>query len=129
VEKEWKSLDAGIFRLNRVIEGETPLDLLCSQKGNLSIPEGFVDYDTQPREYILNSISVVINIHTRVSDLYNRPYDQVQEQLRLGIESLKERQENELINNDGVTACLKISSPGNGFRRVGGTRLRMIWMS
>lgn len=97
---EWKALETGIFRLNRVKEGETLLDVLCSQKGNLNIPEGFVDYEDKPREYILNSISAVINIHTRVSDLYNTPYDQIKEQLRLGIESIKERQESELINND-----------------------------
>jgi hypothetical protein len=41
----------------------------------------------------------VLNVHTRVSDLYSNPYDQVREQLRLMIENVKERQENELINN------------------------------
>jgi hypothetical protein len=97
---EWKALKNGIFRLNRVKEGQTPLDMLCNQKNNLDIPEGFVDYEAKPREYILNSISTIINIHTRVSDLYNNPYDQIKEQLRLGVESLKERQESELINND-----------------------------
>jgi hypothetical protein len=38
-------------------------------------------------------------VHTRVSDLYSNPYDQVREQLRLAIENVKERQESELINN------------------------------
>jgi Phage capsid-like protein len=38
-------------------------------------------------------------VRTRVSDLYSSPYDQVREQLRLTIETMKERQENELINN------------------------------
>ena len=38
-------------------------------------------------------------MHTRVSDLYNNPYNQLEEQLRLSIESIKERQEWELINN------------------------------
>jgi hypothetical protein len=97
---EWKALETGIFRLNRVKEGETPLDMLFNQRDKLNIPEGFVDYEDQPREYILSSISTIINIHTRVSDLYNSPYDQNKEQLRLGMESLKERQESELINND-----------------------------
>jgi hypothetical protein len=113
---EWKALDSGIFRLNKVKEGETLLEVLSSQKGYLTIPQGFVDYEAQPREYILNSISTIINIQTRVSDLYNNPYDQIKEQLRLGIESIKERQESELINNDdygllkNVTASQRIQT-------------------
>ncbi len=33
------------------------------------------------------------------ADLFSNPYDQVREQLRVTIESVKERQENELLNN------------------------------
>ena len=87
--------------MNKVVEGDTPLDVLCSQKGGTTIPEGFVEYEEKPREYLLNSISTVINVQTRVSDLYSSPYDQIQEQLRLAIESVKERQESDLINNEG----------------------------
>lgn len=97
---EWKALKTGVFRLNKVVEGNTPLDVLCSRAGKEDIPEGFVDYETQPREYILSSISTIININTRVSDVYNDPYDQIHEQLRLAIESLLERQESQLINSD-----------------------------
>jgi hypothetical protein len=97
---DWKPLETGIFRLNKVKEGDTPLDVLCSQKLNARVPEGFVDYEAKPREYLLNSISTVINVNTRVSDLYSSPHDQIQEQLRLAIESVKERQESQLINND-----------------------------
>ncbi|MEI6100686.1 MAG: family 2A encapsulin nanocompartment shell protein [Eubacteriales bacterium] len=97
---EWKPLETGIFRLNKVKEGETPLDVLCSQVGNNSIPEGFVDYEDKPREYLLSSVSTIININTRVSDVYSKPYDQISEQLRLSIESIKERQESQIINND-----------------------------
>ncbi|MDR1052570.1 MAG: hypothetical protein LBL39_00180, partial [Planctomycetaceae bacterium] len=98
---DWKSLETGIFRLNKVKEGETPLDSLCRQvtdDGN--VPEGFVDYETEPREYRLNSISTVINIDTRIADLYSSPFDQVNEQIRLAVESLKERQESQLVNSD-----------------------------
>jgi hypothetical protein len=44
-------------------------------------------------------VTSVVDVHTRVSDLYNRPHDQIKEQLRLTIETIKERQESELINN------------------------------
>jgi hypothetical protein len=37
---------------------------------------------------------------TRGCRLYSSPYDQIEEQLRLTIESIKERQEGELINNE-----------------------------
>lgn len=98
---EFKGLAAGIYRVNRVREGDTPLDVLCSsEKKSLEIPQGYVDYEKKPREYILNSISTIINVDTAVEDVYSSPYDQTKEQLHLAIESLKERQESQIINND-----------------------------
>ncbi len=63
------------------------------------MPSTFVDYEETPREYVLNSVATVLDIHTRVSDLYSSPHDQIKEQLRLTIEIIKEKQEGELINN------------------------------
>jgi hypothetical protein len=98
---EFKALDAGIYRVNRVVEGDTPLDVLCSQDpGKEEIPQGYVEYQAKPREYILNSIATIINVDTKVTDVYSSPYDQTAEQLSLGIESLRERQESQIINND-----------------------------
>ncbi|MDR3234197.1 MAG: hypothetical protein LBT46_11140 [Planctomycetaceae bacterium] len=98
---DWKALETGIYRLNKVKEGDTPLDSLCRQAADDSqVPEGFVDYETAPREYRLNSISTVINVDTRIADLYSSPFDQVSEQIRLAVESLKERQESQLVNSD-----------------------------
>ena len=98
---EFKGLDAGIYRVNRVKEGNTPLEVLCSSKPKSdTIPQGFIDYEEKPREYILNSISTIININTQVADVFSSPYDQTKEQLALAVESLRERQESQLINND-----------------------------
>lgn len=98
---EFKGLETGIYRVNRVVEGETPLDVLCSQtKKSDTIPEGYVEYQTDPREYRLNSISTIVNVNTAIEDVYSVPYDQTKEQLALAIESLRERQESQLINND-----------------------------
>jgi hypothetical protein len=98
---DFKGLDAGIYRVNKVVEGETPLDVLCSsEKKSPEIPAGFVEYQTKPREYILNSISTILNVDTAVADVFSSPYDQTKEQLYLAIESLKERQESQIINND-----------------------------
>jgi hypothetical protein len=49
--------------------------------------------------FILAAVQTVVRVHTRVSDLYNGPYDQLEEQMRLTIEGIKERQEWELVNN------------------------------
>jgi len=98
---EFKALDSGIYRVNKVVEGDTPLDVLCSsEKKGPEIPEGYVEYQHKPREYTLSSISTIINVDTAVADVYSSPYDQTKEQLHLAVESLKERQESQLINND-----------------------------
>ena len=98
---EFKGLDSGIYRINKVKEGETPLDVLCSvEKKSDIIPQGYVEYEEEPRELQLASISTIINVNTAVADVYGSPYDQVKEQLDLAIESLRERQESQLINND-----------------------------
>ncbi len=98
---EFKGLETGIYRVNKVVEGETPLDVLCSAtKKDDIIPEGFVQYQTEPREYQLNSISTIVNINTAVEDVYSSPFDQAQEQIALAVESLREIQESQLINND-----------------------------
>lgn len=98
---EFKGLEAGVYRVNKVVEGNTPLDVLCSSKAKSDvIPQGFVDYEVKPREYVLNSISTILNVDTKISDVYSAPYDQIKEQLHLAVESLKERQESQLVNND-----------------------------
>jgi CRP-like cAMP-binding protein len=80
--------------------GERNIDLVSGFAENVEIPETFVDYSPTPREYSLSAIQTVVRVHTRVSDLYNGPYDQIEEQMRLTIEGIKERQEWELINSN-----------------------------
>jgi CRP-like cAMP-binding protein len=79
--------------------GERNIDLVSGFAENIEIPETFVDYSDKPREYPLSTVQTIVRVHTRVSDLYNDPYDQLQEQMRLAIEGIKERQEWELVNN------------------------------
>ncbi|MBL8481746.1 MAG: hypothetical protein JNJ60_06090 [Rhodocyclaceae bacterium] len=95
---QWLPVEAGIYRLNRV---KNPRDVrvTCSQRDQSELPQTFVDYEEQPREFFLNSVTTILDVHTRVSDLYSSPHDQIKEQLRLTIEIIKERQESELINN------------------------------
>ena len=79
--------------------GERNIDLVSGFAENVEIPETFVDYSASPREYSLSAVQTVVRVHTRVSDLYNNPYDQLEEQMRLTIEGIKERQEWEMINS------------------------------
>lgn len=95
---QWLPVEAGIYRVNRVSNPQE-VRVACTQRDESSLPETFVDYDTTPREYFLNGVSTILDVHTRVSDLYSSPHDQIREQLRLTIETIKERQESELINN------------------------------
>lgn len=80
--------------------GERNIDLVSGFAENVEIPETFVDYSSNPREYSLSAVQTVVRVHTRVSDLYNGPFDQLEEQMRLTVEGIKERQEWELINSN-----------------------------
>ena len=95
---QWVPVEAGIYRLNRV-KDESSVAVECSDRDERVLPQTFVDYEEHPREYMLSAVNTVVDVHTRVSDLYSVPYNQTSEQLRLTIEIVKERQESELINN------------------------------
>ncbi len=95
----WVAVESGIYRVNRVKEGNT-VEVDCSARDERALPNTFVDYVEHPREYLLSAVNTVLDVHTRVSDLYSKPYNQISEQLRLTIEAIKERQESELINNE-----------------------------
>ncbi len=96
---QWVPVEAGIYRLNRVKHPED-VEIACPPRDESELPQTYVDYEASPREYFLSSVMTVVDIHTRISDLYSSPYDQIGEQLRLTIETIKERQESELINNE-----------------------------
>lgn len=80
-------------------QGEAEIALAAGHSGEPSLPATFVDYEMAPREYELSVAQTVLRVHTRVADLYNEPMNQVEQQLRLTIEALRERQEDEMINN------------------------------
>lgn len=94
----WIPVESGVYRLNRVKDASN-VEVDCSGRDERVLPQTFVDYVENPREYNLSAVNTVLDVHTRVSDLYSKPYNQISEQLRLIIETIKERQESELINN------------------------------
>ncbi|MFB7557247.1 family 2B encapsulin nanocompartment shell protein [Streptomyces brevispora] len=79
--------------------GEAEIAMSAGHVGEHELPGAFADYELNPREYELSVAQTILRIHTRVADLYNGPMNQTEEQLRLTIEALRERQEHELINN------------------------------
>ncbi|MFI8992866.1 family 2B encapsulin nanocompartment shell protein [Streptomyces sp. NPDC053542] len=79
--------------------GEAAIDLASGHAGEPVLPSTFVDYELSPREYELSVAQTVLRVHSRVADLYNEPMNQVEQQLRLTVEALRERQEHELVNS------------------------------
>jgi hypothetical protein len=96
----WVPVEAGTYRVNKVKDGgEAGIRMECSPSDADNLPVAFIDYEEQPREYTLSTVTTTIQVQTRISDLYRSPMDQVREQLGVLIEMVKERQENEIVNN------------------------------
>ncbi|MEV4600849.1 family 2B encapsulin nanocompartment shell protein [Amycolatopsis sp. NPDC049253] len=79
--------------------GEASIDLSAGHDGEVALPGTYVDYDPAPREYELAVAQTILRTHNRVTDLYNQPMNQLEQQLRLTVEALRERQEHELVNS------------------------------
>jgi CRP-like cAMP-binding protein len=82
--------------------GEAEIEVASGHEGEQDLPGTFADYELSPREYELHVAQTVLRVHSRVADLYNDPMNQVEHQLRLTVEALRERQEHELINNPDI---------------------------
>jgi len=89
----------GSLGRDRDEHGEAAIGMAAGHEGEPDLPGTYVDYDAAPREYSLSVAQTVLRVHTRVADLFNDPMDQVEQQLRLTIEALRERQEHEMVNN------------------------------
>lgn len=109
----WVTVEAGTYRVNTLKKssgnaanvqaneyGEKSIQLLSGHKGEPVLPHTFPDYEEKPREYPLSLVQTILRMHTRVSDVYNNPLNQLNEQMRLTIEAIKERQEWEIVNNE-----------------------------
>jgi cysteine desulfurase/selenocysteine lyase len=94
----WVPVEAGIYRVNKVKDASKVI-VDCSHRDERELPATYVDYEEWGREYMLSAVNTVLDVHSRVADLYSSPFDQTGEQLRLIVETIKERQEGELINN------------------------------
>jgi len=94
----WVPVESGTYRINKA-KKDQPVDVICGSRDERKLPQTFVDLEEKPREQTLSAISTIVDVHTRISDLYSHPHDQIREQIRLTVERVKERQEHELVNN------------------------------
>ena len=115
----WTPVEAGTYRLNKVKEGgNAVVQVECGTDPMPQIPQTGIDYEEHPREYTLGTVTTTIEVQTRISDLYRSPMDQVKEQLGVLIQMVKEKQENELVNNENygllnnVVKAQKIATRG-----------------
>lgn len=122
----WVPVKTGVYRINRVKKhcdeeenneqplnegvangsshrydecGDKLVDLLSCPSGESDLPLTFADYCENPREIHLSRIQTILRINTAVSDIYNVPINQLQQQMRLTVEAMMEQQEWELVNN------------------------------
>ncbi len=108
----WVSVEAGIYRVNQVkrrnwdasIEAMENPELLpkviADSLQERELPETFADYEDVPKEYPLGAIKTLLKMNSHVTDIFNSPIDQKEQEMRLTIEAMKERQEWEMINNE-----------------------------
>ncbi|NWA00665.1 family 2B encapsulin nanocompartment shell protein [Pseudomonas gingeri] len=106
----WVQASGGVYRVTRrrvLADHEGPtnpyaealIELASGAAEGQALPRTFADYDPTPREYALSSTQTILQIPVRVADLYNDPQNQTEQQLRLVIEAIRERQERELLHN------------------------------
>ncbi|MBN3945943.1 MAG: cyclic nucleotide-binding domain-containing protein [Nostoc sp. NMS7] len=99
------TLQAQVDRLRAILSkpqdrhNQAAIAMTAGHNQETELPRTFVDYDLSPREYELSAAQTILQVNTRVADLYNEPMNQTEQQLRLTIEALRERQEYEMLNN------------------------------
>jgi hypothetical protein len=116
----WVSVEAGVYRVNHVrrrdfnssmeaMENPEMLpDVVSDSLQERVWPETFTDYEEVPKDYTLNAVKTILKMNSHVTDIFNSPLDQKEQEMRLTIEAMKERQEWEIVNNEnyGLLRCV-----------------------
>src|SRR3954462_11573543 len=79
----WTPVEAGVYRVNRVINNKFAVE--CTPDDASALPVAEIDYEENPREYVLTTVTTTVQVHTRISDLFRSPMDQVKEQLTVAV--------------------------------------------
>jgi len=125
----WVPVEAGRYRVNKVkpsAPGTRTVE--CGPGEEVLLPEIYVDYEENPREYTLSAVTTTLDVHTRISDLYRSPHDQIREQLRLIIERSRSARK-ESWSTTRITVCLTTLRPTCISRPERAHPRRTTWMS
>jgi len=106
----WVSVEAGVYRVNQLKRNyDTAMEamekpeilprVITENLGEREFPETFADYEEVPREYTLSVIKAMLRMNSHVTDIFNSPLDQKEQEMRLTVEAMKEQQEWEMVNN------------------------------
>jgi hypothetical protein len=103
----WIDVSGGTYRLTRTTRraierrgsDQSAVVTSAGHAGEVQLPAAFVDYETPARDFPLGVAQTVLRVHTRVDELYSHPMSQYEQQLRLTVEALRERQEHELLHH------------------------------
>ena len=90
----WVPVKAGIYRINQVTK---PTQVIGEHLEGTRLPDGAADYEANPNEITLATLQTVVQVHTRIPDLFNSPHDQLREQIRLAVQALYEEKERRTI--------------------------------
>jgi hypothetical protein len=103
----WEQVAAGKYRINRV---EEPAKVHAELEVASDLPESFADYYDDAQQIELTAVETTVQSYARVEDLYSYPFNQLQEQLRIAIQGIKERKEYTLFNSPDF-GLLTVASP------------------
>jgi hypothetical protein len=94
----WVQARGGTYQRN-IHDEAHPVEIAGDHIHGALLPRTFVEYDREPPVHRLERVRTVLRVDTSVADLYDEPFDQTEQQLRLVRAWLRERQEHEMVNN------------------------------
>lgn len=96
----WVDVKSGIYQINRT--EEATFKFLANHTEDDTLPKTSAkrcEFDSNQAQIDLDVTQAILQVHSRTADLYNKPFEQVGQQVRLTIEGLRESQEYEMVNN------------------------------
>jgi hypothetical protein len=96
----WVDVKSGIYQINRTEEAS--FKFLANHTEDDTLPKTSAkrhEFDFDQDQIELDGVQAILQLHSRVADLYNKPFEQVGQQIRLTVEGLRETQEYEMVNN------------------------------
>src|ERR1041384_6924261 len=58
----WTPVEAGVYRVNRVVDNKFAVE--CTPDDNADLPTAEIDYEEQPREFTLTTVTTTVAVHT-----------------------------------------------------------------